>query len=53
MQLDYNEAGISLVEEDESILKVAAGRDIITRVLRKGFEHTKKALIEDLDEIFN
>jgi hypothetical protein len=53
IQLDYNEAGIALVEEDESILKVAAGRDIITRVLRKGFEHTKEALIQELDEIFN
>ena len=53
IQLDYNEAGIALVEEDETILKVAAGRDIITRVLRKGFEHTKEALIQDLDEIFN
>ena len=53
IQLDYNDACISLVEEDESILKVAAGRDIITRVLRKGFEHTKEALIEELDDIFN
>ena len=53
IQLDYNDSCISLVEEDESILKVAAGRDIITRVLRKGFEHTKEALIQELDEIFN
>ena len=53
IQLDYNEAGIALVEEDETILKMAAGRDIITRVLRKGFDHTKDALIEELDEIFN
>ncbi len=53
IQLDYNEVGISLLEEDESILKIAAGRDIIIRVLRKGFEHTKTALIEELDEIFN
>ena len=53
IQLDYNEAGIALVEEDETILKMAAGRDIITRVLRKGFDHTKEALIEELDEIFN
>ena len=53
IQLDYNEEGISILEEDESILKIAAGRDIITRVLRKGFEHTKEALIQELDEIFN
>lgn len=51
-QLDYNDACIALVEEDDKILKIAAGKDIITRVLRKGFEHTKEALIEELDEIF-
>ena len=52
-QLNYNDACITLVEEDDGILKIAAGKDIITRVLRKGFEHTKDALIEELDEIFN
>lgn len=52
-QLDYNEQGISIVESDSSILKVPVGKEIILTVLRKGFELTKKQLIEELDEIFN
>ena len=46
-QLDYNE------EQDDSILKVPLGKNIILKVLRAGFELTKKNLIEELDEIFN
>lgn len=52
-QLDYNEEGIAIVEQDDSILKIPLGRNIILRVLRMGFEMTKKSLIEELDEIFN
>lgn len=52
-QLDYNEAGIEIVEQDTSILKVPTGRNIIVSVLRKGFELTKQKLIEDLDVIFS
>jgi hypothetical protein len=52
-QLDYNEAGIEIVEKDNSILKVPTGRNIIVTVLRKGFELTKQKLLEDLDLIFN
>ncbi|MFX1313690.1 MAG: hypothetical protein ACFFHD_13930 [Promethearchaeota archaeon] len=51
-QLDYNEEGISIVERDDSILKVPAGKKIILKVLRKGFEVTKQKLLEELDEIF-
>ncbi len=51
-QLDYNEEGISIVERDDSILKVPAGKKIILKVLRKGFELTKQKLLEELDEIF-
>jgi hypothetical protein len=51
-QLDYNEAGIAIVEKDDSILKVPAGKSIILKVLRKGFELTRKKLIEELDLIF-
>ncbi len=51
-QLDYNEEGISIVERDDSILKVPAGKKIILIVLRKGFELTKQKLLEELDEIF-
>ncbi len=52
-QLDYNEEGIAIVEQDDSILKVLLGRNTILKVLRMGFELTKKNLIEELDEIFN
>jgi len=52
-QLDYNENGIHIVEEDDSILKVAMGKNIITSTLRKGFELTKQKLIDELDEIFD
>ncbi len=52
-QLDFNEEGISIVEEDDSILKVPMGKNIILKVLRKGFELTKNQLIEELDHIFN
>ena len=51
-QLDYNEVGIAIVEEDNSILNVPTGKDIIVSVLRKGFELTKEKLIEELDVIF-
>jgi hypothetical protein len=51
-QLDLNESGIKIVEEDDNILKVAVGKNIITSTLRKGFELTKRKLIEELDEIF-
>ncbi|MFX1570790.1 MAG: hypothetical protein ACFFCV_20825 [Promethearchaeota archaeon] len=52
-QLDYNEEGISVVEKDDTILKVPVGKNIILKVLRLGFEKTKEKLIEELDEIFN
>jgi hypothetical protein len=52
-QIDYNEQGISIVESDDSILNVPVGKKIILTVLRKGFELTKKQLIEELDDIYN
>jgi hypothetical protein len=51
-QLDLNDDGISIVEQDDSILKVNMGKNIITSTLRKGFELTKQKLIAELDEIF-
>ncbi len=41
-QLNFNDKGISIVEQDDTIINVPAGRNIIVRVLRKGFELTKK-----------
>ncbi|GAH01201.1 unnamed protein product, partial [marine sediment metagenome] len=52
VQLDLNEAGIKIVEEDDNILKVAVGKNFITTTLRKGFDLTKQKLIDELDEIF-
>ena len=52
-QLDFNDQGIKVVEKDNSILKVPMGKNIILTVLRKGFELTKKQLIDDLDNIFH
>jgi len=52
-QLDYNDDGIAIVEQDDSILNVPTGKNIIISVLRKGFEMTKEKLIEELDFIFN
>jgi hypothetical protein len=53
-QLDYNEEGISIVENDDTILNVPKiAKKIILDILRKGFELTKTQLIEELDEIFN
>ncbi len=52
-QLDYNDEGISIVEQDDSILKVPLGKNIILKVLRMGFEMTKENLIKELDIIFN
>ena len=52
-QLDYNEERISIVESDDSILKVPVAKNVILTILRKGFELTKTQLIEELDEIFN
>ncbi|MFX1303363.1 MAG: hypothetical protein ACFFBV_01430 [Promethearchaeota archaeon] len=52
-QLDYNDEGIAIVEQDDSILKVLLGRNTIVKVLRAGFELTKKNLIEELDQSFN
>ena len=51
-QLDYNEAGIKIVEKDPSILKIITGKSIIIKALRKGFDITKKELLKGLDETF-
>jgi len=52
-QLDYNEDAIKIVERDHAILKVPTGKNIVVRVLRKGFEKTKSLLLHRLDVIFD
>ncbi len=52
-QLDFNDESIKIVEKDTSILKIPTGKNIIVKILRKGFEKTKKELIDHLDNIFD
>ncbi|MBD3194473.1 MAG: hypothetical protein GF317_05410 [Candidatus Lokiarchaeota archaeon] len=52
-QLDYNDQGIKIVEKDSSILNVPAGKSIIIKILRKGFNETKRELINNLDSTYN
>ena len=51
-QLNFNDMGIKVVEQDSTILKMPTGRNIIVKVLRKGFEKTKQDLISRLENIF-
>lgn len=51
-QLNFNDVGIKVVEQDSTILKMPTGRNIIVKVLRKGFEKTKQDLISRLENIF-
>ena len=51
--LDLNEAGIKIVEQDPSILTVPTGKNVIVKVLRKGFDMTKSELVGSLDRLFN
>ncbi|TFF85039.1 MAG: hypothetical protein EU518_01815 [Promethearchaeota archaeon] len=53
IQLDHNDEGIKIVEKDPSILSIPTGKKTILRILRKGFEQTKRDLINRLDDIFN
>lgn len=50
--IDYNDEAITLVENNPNLLKVPIGKKIILRLLRKGFEYTKKELLEYLDIIY-
>ncbi|MHA1256001.1 MAG: hypothetical protein ACTSPS_10435, partial [Promethearchaeota archaeon] len=52
-QLDYKHEAIKIVERDHAILKVPTGKNIVVRVLRKGFERTKYLLLHRLDLIFD
>lgn len=51
-QLDYNDKGIQIVEEDPSILEIPTGKKTIIKILRKGFEETKERLLNRLDRIY-
>jgi len=52
LQLDLNGQCITIVEKNPSILKIPTGKNIIVKVLTKGFLKTKKYLLEGLEEIY-
>ena len=52
-QLEFTERGISIIEEDPSILSLPAGKKIIVKSLRKGFEESKKEFLEAIDETYD
>jgi len=53
MQLNSMEQGLKKIEEDISILNIPIGKELILRILKKGFNDTKQELIGDIDLIFN
>ncbi len=52
-QLEFTEKGIKIIEKDPSILSLPAGKKIIIRSLRKGFEETKKEFLESIDDTYD
>ena len=52
-QLEFTERGISIIEEDPSILSLPAGKKIIVKSLRKGFEESKKEFLKAIDETYD
>ena len=52
-QLEFTEKGIKIIEEDSTILSLPAGKKIIIKALRKGFEETKKEFLEAIDENYD
>ena len=52
LQLDLNGQCITIVEKNPSILKIPTGKNIIVKVLTKGFLKTKKYLLDGLEEIY-
>lgn len=51
-QLDFTDQGIAVVESDPSILDIPTGKDLILRILRKGFDRTKAQFLRDLEELY-
>jgi hypothetical protein len=52
-QLEFTDKGIKIIEEDPSILSLPAGKRIIIKALRKGFEDTKKEFLKAIDETYD
>ena len=52
-QLEFTERGISIIEEDPSILSLPTGKKIVVKSLRKGFEESKKDFFKGIDETYD
>jgi len=52
-QLEFTERGIRIIEDDPSILSLPAGKKIIVKSLRKGFEESKKDFLKGIDETYD
>jgi len=52
-QLNFTERGISIIEEDLSILSIPAGKKIIIKSLRKGFNQSKEDFLKAIDETYD
>lgn len=51
-QLDFTDESIKIIEEDLSVLKIPTGKNILIKTLRKGYNHTRINMINNLDNIF-
>ena len=52
-QLEFTDKSIRIIEEDSTILSLPAGKKIIIKSLRKGFEETKKEFLEAIDDTYD
>jgi len=52
-QLEFTERGISIIEEDPSILSIPVAKMVIVKSLRKGFEESKKDFFKGIDETYD
>ncbi len=49
-QLEFTDKSIRIIEEDPTILSLPAGKKIIIKALRRGFEETKREFLEAIDD---
>jgi len=52
-QLNFTDDGIKVIESDISIIDVPAAKKLIVRALRRGFEMTKKELLQNLEATYD
>jgi hypothetical protein len=52
-QIDSMEYGLKIVESDLNIINISTAREVIMRVLRKGFDHKVRDFFNQIDDIYN